>query len=165
MKEKKSRDFKRLQSVAEALVERLKMLSGREGDKALQFATDVSRSMLGMSLDLEDRPNLDDDQAYDLSIRIEGFLVVLDIIAAVFLVERLKMMINKNHWMAIYSVNDFCFSALKEQRGRKNISKFNKKQRLELILRVRNVLSAVGVSVGDPYIEDVLPKIIERYEK
>jgi hypothetical protein len=64
---------KRLKSVIKALIERLKMLSGQEGGEALRFATDVSRSMLGTSLDPEGHASLDADQACDLSMRVGVF--------------------------------------------------------------------------------------------
>jgi hypothetical protein len=155
---------KRLKSVIEALIERLKMLSGRKGNKALRFATDLSRSMLGTSLNPEGHASLDDDQAFDLSMRVEGFLVVLDIIAAVFLVERLKIMSGKGHWMAIHAVNDLCVAALRKRASRHRSFRLHKKRRTELMFRVENIFTTIGCFDGDPLVQDLLQKIIERYQ-
>ena len=91
-----------------ALVDRLKMMSGKQEQGATQFADDVCRSVLGTALDPKAYASLDEDEQFDFVAILEGVLNSADIVAMVFLVRKMTLVSSKNYWDALSFVDQLC---------------------------------------------------------
>ena len=147
----------RLRSYHSALVDRLEVISGNDDHRARQFADDVCRLVMGKVPDLDAHTNPDDGEAWELLLSLEGVTASVDVIASVFVVEKIKMLGGLRGWQGFRLLDDMCRLAF----GPEAYVSLDDDQTQELLLRVENVFALIGEREEDPLPIEVMAAILD----